>query len=83
MTWFQCGKCHFRNIQGRDPKYGDRSNALFERCIRRATLDALWSKEDSMVKGTQGSIRSAIQKADMINGSNMFSALGPFTITRH
>jgi hypothetical protein len=46
MTRFQCGKCHFWNIQGRDPRFGNRCDALFERCIRRASLDAFgpWRK---------------------------------------
>jgi hypothetical protein len=56
VTRFQCGKCHFRNIQGRDPAIGDRSDELFEKCIRRASLDAFWSREESTVKGLRSSL---------------------------
>jgi hypothetical protein len=80
MTRFQCGTCHFRNIQGRDPQHGDRRDALFLRCIRRATLDAFWSREESTVKGTRGSIRSAMRKAEMINGGQIFPPLGPLPL---
>jgi hypothetical protein len=80
MTRFQCGKCHFRNIQGRDPKFGNRMDALFERCIRRATLDAFWSKEDATVKGTRSSLKAAMLKAQMIDGNDIFPALGPLPL---
>jgi hypothetical protein len=70
MTYFQCGKCHFRNVQGQDPEFGKRRDALFERCIRRGTIDAFWSKEESTMRGARGGIRVAIQKAGMINGIN-------------
>jgi hypothetical protein len=52
MTRFQCGKCHFRNTKGRDPEHGNRSDGLFERCIRRATVDSFWLKEDATVGGS-------------------------------
>jgi hypothetical protein len=68
MTRFQCKKCHFRNIQGRDPQHGNRRDTLFERCIRQASLDAFWSSEENTVKGTRSSMRAAIQKAEMIGG---------------
>jgi hypothetical protein len=28
MTRFQCGLCNFRNIQGRDPQFGDRRRLI-------------------------------------------------------
>ena len=80
VTRFQCGRCHFRNIQGRDPEFGNRRDALFERCIRRATLDAFWSKEDATVRGTRTSIKAAIQKAQLIDGDDIFPALGPLPL---
>jgi hypothetical protein len=82
MTRFQCEKCHFRNIQGRDPQHENRRDALFERCIRRASLDAFWCLEENTVKGTRSSMRAAIQKAEMIGGDGIFPALGPLPI-RH
>jgi hypothetical protein len=80
VTRFQCGKCHFRNIQGRDPVMGDRSDELFERCIRRASLDAFWSREDSTVKGLRSNLLSAMQKTEMIRGEKVFPALGPLPL---
>jgi hypothetical protein len=81
MTRFQCGKCHFRNIKGRDPEHGNRSDGLFEKCIRRATVDSFWSREDGTVGSTRTSIRAALLKADMLNsGKVIFPALGPLPL---
>ena len=51
LTHFQCDKCHFRNIEGRDP------DALIEKDVRllvtiiRNTLDEFWRRDPGMVKG--------------------------------
>ena len=50
LMHFQCDKCPFRKIQGRDP------NALSEKyirllvAIRRANVDAFWSREPGKFK---------------------------------
>jgi hypothetical protein len=80
VTRFQCGKCHFRNIQGRDPTVGDRSDELFEKCIRRASLDAFWSREESTVKGLRSSLQASLNIADMIRGDSIFPHLGPLPL---
>jgi hypothetical protein len=49
MCPFQCDLCHFRNVQGRDPIPGLPKDKLLLQCIRRATLDAFWSRESSTV----------------------------------
>jgi hypothetical protein len=43
-------------------------------------LDTFWSLEDNTVKGTRSSLRSAIQKAEMIGGDAIFPALGPLPV---
>jgi hypothetical protein len=80
QTRFQCERCHFRNIQGRDPRQGERGDDLLLKCIRRASLDAFWSLEESTVHGSRGFIRAALQKADMIHGDAIFPALGPLPL---
>jgi hypothetical protein len=80
QTRFQCGTCHFRNIQGRDPRHGIRGDDLLLKCIRRASLDAFWSLEETTVKGSRGFVRGAIQKASMINCESIFPALGPLPL---
>ena len=51
MTNFQCDLCHFRNIQKRNPQENlIAKDKVLMVCIRRANLDALWSKEPSTVE---------------------------------
>ena len=63
MTNFQCDLCHFRNIQKRDPIRDEvaKDNVLLT-CIRRANLDALWSKESGTVEANQREIVRMIGK---------------------
>lgn len=48
MCPFQCDKCHFYNIQKRRPGVRAQDDVLLM-CIRRANLDALWSRESATV----------------------------------
>jgi hypothetical protein len=40
LIQFQCGQCHFRNLQGQCPIHGDRGGELLGKCIHPASLDA-------------------------------------------
>ena len=51
LTHFQCDKCHFRNIQGREPDTLSENEMRLLATIRRATLDEFWSTEPGTVKG--------------------------------
>jgi hypothetical protein len=53
MTSFQRDECHFRNVQGLDPKGTEEGNFLLL-CIRRAMLDSFWSREPWTVYGNNG-----------------------------
>ena len=48
---FECDLCHFRNVNGRDPVPRNPKDNFTLLCIRRAVLDALWSRETSTVSG--------------------------------
>jgi len=62
MTTFQCDVCQFINVQGRDPcnTAADR-NVI--RCIRRATLDAFWSREPGTIAKNAGQLKLLDHKA--------------------
>ena len=47
---FQCDLCHFRNVAERDPVEGRAKDEYTMMCIRRANLDAAWSREPSTVQ---------------------------------
>ena len=48
---FECDLCHFRNLNGRDPLPGLAKDSYTLLAIRRANLDACWSRETSTVAG--------------------------------
>jgi hypothetical protein len=53
VTLIQCDLCHFRNLMERDPMYDlsqDVQRVL--KLIRMVNLDAIWTREPSMVCGT-------------------------------
>ena len=46
---FECDLCHFRNVCERDPLWNTHEDTYTLLCIRRANLDAMWSREPSTV----------------------------------
>jgi hypothetical protein len=49
MTPFQCESCHVRNMLGRNIRNDKASDLELKEMIRRANLDAFWSREKSTV----------------------------------
>jgi hypothetical protein len=45
MTPFQCDKCHFVNMQKRNPSLTCEKDRYLMKLIRRANLDACWARE--------------------------------------
>jgi hypothetical protein len=77
MCPFQCDVCHFRNTQGRSPSE-DHHDELFMLCIRRANLDALWSRESSTVRVNKGRFNKAIELTGMLALEKPYGERGPF-----
>ena len=50
MVPFQCNHCHFFNMQGRSARPNCSVDSLLMKCIRRANLDSMWSRERSTVR---------------------------------
>ena len=57
MTTFQCNLCHFRNVQKRDPDSENALDLCAMRNIRRANMDALWSREPSTVRSNLAEVK--------------------------
>ena len=53
MTPFQCDSCHFENCKRRSPIEGNLQDEVALLGIRRANLDALWSRERSTVRSNR------------------------------
>ena len=60
VTMFQCEQCHFQNIKGKDPCMGTVDEKLLQ-YIRRANLDAFWSRESSTVNASQQELKRDIR----------------------
>jgi hypothetical protein len=51
---FQCKVCHFRNVMWRDPVRSSSRDQESLDFMRRASLDAFWSRESSTFKSNLG-----------------------------
>ena len=60
---FECDLCHFRNLNRRDPDQGDAKDDWTLLCIRRAILDAFWSRESSTVRSNLNRLKLDYQSA--------------------
>ena len=54
---FECDLCHFRNVSLRNPFPHRPGDHFLLTCIRRANLDAMWSRETSTVTANLGRMR--------------------------
>lgn len=80
MTPFQCDECSFYNIQLRYPSESVQDKLLCV-CIRRAILDAFWSREPSTVKGNLGELKMVLRSSETLGILDPLPARGPFPIS--
>ena len=83
MTMFQCDLCHFRNIQKRDPVSGNAVDNRALRNIRRANMDALWSRELTTVRTNLAVVRKLCAYGEDRLGFDsevMVPSMGPFPV---
>ena len=81
ITPFQCDKCIGRMLVGRTLIPGDRKDDLLACCIRRANLDALWSRETSTVLANTRHLRQLLETWELVGIPPPMPALGPFPMT--
>jgi hypothetical protein len=77
---FQCDLCHFRNIQSRNPIETKVEDIRLLRCIRRANLDAMWSRETQTVTKNYRLAVRAIDIATALGIEDPFPVMGPFPL---
>lgn len=81
VTPFQCDLCHFRNLMKREPVAGLAQDVRVMKLIRRANLDALWSREPTTVSSTLASCRQGARIARSLGfGDQLFPYMGPFPV---
>ena len=79
---FQCDVCHFVNMQRRLPDSEKTSDELLLTCIRRAILDAFWSRERSTVgqNRREGVRYVGICEALGLSPDEAYPRRGPFKV---
>lgn len=81
LTTFQCDLCHFRNINLCSPISPGPDDFLLK-FIRRANLDALWSREPGTVNNTRREIANMCTKAKYlrIKMDRVLPPMGPWPL---
>ena len=80
ITPFQCDLCWFRNLQKRSPKPNSKSDSLLLAYIRRANLDALWSRSPKTVSGSITGLKKIIATSRDLNFEPPLESLGPWLV---
>lgn len=81
ITPFQCDLCHFRNLMRRDPIKNLAQDVRLTKLIRRANLDALWSREPTTVSGNLLVARQGVNMATALGFQDqLFRPMGPFPL---
>ena len=77
MCPFECDTCVFRKLRGVDPRSSSVNDNLLMTFIRRANLDAFWSRASSTVYGNRDTVR------EMLRGSEFMGLSAPFVHAGH
>ena len=82
LTPFQCELCHFRNIYGRNPDSNRFQDVFAAVAMRRASLDAFWSREPATVASNLAEFRRMEESAAVAFGfpDGVAEELGPFPL---
>jgi hypothetical protein len=77
MTTFQCDLCHFRNMFDRSPDPNG-TDDLTLKFIRRANLDAMWSRAPGTIKNNRREVIGLYSRSKIFGLPQILPAMGPF-----
>ena len=80
MVPFQCELCHFRNVYGREPEALNLKDKEFFVFVRRANLDAFWSRELPTVRNNLKELNRMRMTEERFGFSCTTPPLGPFPV---
>ena len=83
MSPFECDRCIFHKLRGTPADPGNPRDKLLLACIRRANLDAFWSRSTETVTGHVGQIRMKMAMADLLGTKPTIPAPGPLPAFDH
>ena len=74
---FECDICSFWRLRGHEPDASKPADAVLQAYIRRASLDAFWSRRPGTVYGLNNLFAEQVEVGEYF-GFPMFPPLGPF-----
>jgi hypothetical protein len=80
MVPFQCELCHFRNVMKRDPSVRISEDQELLDFMRRASLDAFWSREKSSVSSNLKEAMRVERTAFRLGMPSITPPMGPFPL---
>ncbi len=83
MVQFECDWCVFGKLKKRRPNSTSPTDVLLMACIRRATLDAFWSRAGSTVNGQALLVQKGISLSNMVGIDPPYLEPGPLPSFDH
>ena len=83
LTPFQCDVCVFRRVYSRSPDGQSLSDQLGLAYIRRANLDAFWSRAAGTVRNNKGIVRRSIEELAAVGLQGPYFDPGPTPSVDH
>ena len=78
MCPFECDTCVFRKLKKRDPREESEADKYLKCFIRRANLDAFWSRPSITVYGNRDRVRRLLKSSEALGLDGPFKHDGPF-----
>ena len=83
MTPFECDVCVFRRLKNRDPNFKRQQDSFLLDLIRRANLDAFWSRARSTVAQNLSKVKLLLEFSKNTGVDGLFVSRKPFPMKDH
>jgi hypothetical protein len=83
MVQFECDTCIFVKLKHWRPDAGNSADQLLAACIRRANLDAFWSRAESTVTAHARHIEEGVELGSLLGIDPPFLPFGPLPNRDH
>ena len=83
MCPFECDLCVFHKLKKRDPNSNSEADKVLLAYIRRANLDAFWSRASSTVTGNKDKAKQVLESSEFFGLDGPFIHQGPLPSHDH